>query len=333
MLCKDLLKLQAFCQRSLTLPVIMNTTSKFSADNAQPVWHRRKFIAAGLQLAGFSAVAAMPPFAWKNPLPDQDPYTVGKIIDLIVNATGNNAKEHTVDTIKFGSRDNLVTGIVTTMFPTINVIQQTIAQKANLLLVHEPTFYSGKIDEKSWIERSEVIERKTRLLRDNNITIWRVHDSWHTLKPDGITYGVIQKLGWEKYYEGETTFTISVSRFGELVKYLKQRMAIDHLRVIGDLDDRISKVSLLPGAWGGEKQMSTIIKDKPDVLIVGEVAEWETAEYVRDARALGDKISLIVLGHAMSEEPGMQWLADWLKPRVPGLSVTHIVSGSPFKWL
>ncbi|MBI1783267.1 MAG: Nif3-like dinuclear metal center hexameric protein [Sphingobacteriales bacterium] len=252
---------------------------------------------------------------------------------MIFKETGFKGIANTVDTIKAGSSDMKVTGIVTTMFPTIKVIHKAIELKANLLIVHEPTFYSGNIEEKKWAKSSEVIDRKTKLLNDNNITIWRAHDSWHTIKPDGITNGVIKKIGWENYYKGEKTFTIPSASLKQLVKYLKQKMDIEHVRIVGDKDDKISKVSLLPGAWGGVEQMNAIINDKPDVLIVGEVSEWETAEYVRDARALGDNISLIILGHAMSEEPGMQWIAEWLQPKLPGLPITHIVSGNPLKWV
>ena len=226
-----------------------------------------------------------------------------------------------------------VTGIVTTMFPTIEVIHKTIKLKSNLIIVHEPTFYSGNRNETSWVESSDVIKRKQQLLNDNNICVWRAHDSWHAIKPDGITTGVIKKLGWDNYYKGEKTFSIPTMSFKQLVKHLKLKLEIGYLRVIGKEQDKCSKISLLPGAWGGKIQMTTIIQDKPDVLIVGELSEWETAEYVRDARLLGDKISLIVLGHSMSEEPGMEWMAAWLKPKLPGLNITHITSGNPLQWL
>ncbi|MEO6686626.1 MAG: Nif3-like dinuclear metal center hexameric protein, partial [Dyadobacter sp.] len=85
--------------------------------------------------------------------------------------------------------------------------------------------------------------------------------------------------------------------------------------------------------WGGPMQVSTAEKEKPDVLIVGELSEWETAEYIRDARSFGQKISLIVLGHAMSEEPGMEWFAEWLQPKLPDVKITHLASGDPFTWL
>jgi hypothetical protein len=68
-------------------------------------------------------------------------------------------------------------------------------------------------------------------------------------------------------------------------------------------------------------------------LIVGEVSEWETAEYIRDANLLGSKIALIVLGHALSEEPGMEWLVEWLQPKLPGTKIIHIPSGNPFTWV
>jgi len=41
-------------------------------------------------------------------------------------------------------------------------------------------------------------------------------------------------------------------------------------------------------------------QSQPDVLIVGELHEWETAENVRDARALGEKKPLIIPGHPVS---------------------------------
>ncbi len=66
-----------------------------------------------------------------------------------------------------------------------------------------------------------------------------------------------------------------------------------------------------------------------DVLAVGEINEWETCEYARDAISAGQKKALIVLGHANSEEPGMKYLAEWLKPLVPGVKITHVPCGEP----
>jgi hypothetical protein len=40
---------------------------------------------------------------------------------------------------------------------------------------------------------------------------------------------------------------------------------------------------------------------------------------------------LIVLGHVVSEEAGMAWLAIWLRERLPALTVTHLPAGEPLR--
>src|SRR5580704_5769540 len=45
---------------------------------------------------------------------------------------------NTVDTIKVGDIDQTVTGIVTTMFATNEVIERTIRLGANFIIAHEP---------------------------------------------------------------------------------------------------------------------------------------------------------------------------------------------------
>ena len=108
------------------------------------------------------------------------------------------------------------------------------------------------------------------------------------MKPDGISYGVAKKANWLPYYKtGQVMLTIPSISLEALVKHLKTSLGIDHLRVIGDPMQACARIALLPGAWGGPRQVGIAEREKPDVLIVGEVSEWETAEYIRDARLLG----------------------------------------------
>ncbi len=89
----------------------------------------------------------------------------------------------------------------------------------------------------------------------------------------------------------------------KIVNHLKSSLKIQKVKVIGDLSQQCKRIALLPGAWGGQRQVSAAENENPDLLIVGELQEWETAEYVRDARSFGKNISLIILGHSVSEEP------------------------------
>ncbi|TLV04041.1 hypothetical protein FEN17_02780 [Dyadobacter luticola] len=240
---------------------------------------------------------------------------------------------NTVDTLKSGSADQQVTGIITTMFSTATVINEAVKQKANFIIAHEPTFYNH-LDNPEWVKNNQVVKKKQELLAKNNITVWRFHDYCHSLRPDAVSFGVAKKVGWESYYKtGSRILTVPPVALGDLVKKLKTALNIKELRVIGDLDQTCAKVALLPGASGGVSHVSVVEAEKPDVLIVGEVSEWETAEYIRDSRLMGGKTALIILGHSVSEEPGMEYFSEWLRPKVGDLKVTHIASGDPFKWL
>lgn len=295
---------------------------------------RRKFINTGLQISAGAVLFSLPVVTEAKQLhvKEKQAYTVQQIIDIILkDITGFNLQD-SVDTIKAGSKDASVSAVVTTMFPTVEVIKKAITLKANFIIAHEPTFYNHA-DSLSWVSNNEVQQRKLQLLNENNITVWRAHDCVHALNPDGIFYALIKKLNWSAYYNGGATVNVPTTSLKKIIKHCKTQLGIQHLKVIGEPDQLCSKIALLPGAWGGQVQISTIINEKPDVIIVGEISEWETAEYVRDARLMGAQIALLVLGHAISEEPGMEWMAEWLQPKVPGIAVTHIASKNPFHFV
>jgi len=255
------------------------------------------------------------------------------VINIILKDIPGAPFAQTVDTLKSGSGDQVVTGIVTTMFATITVIEAAIKLKANFIIAHEPTFYNHT-DDPNWVQNNDMVARKQALLKQNNIAVWRFHDYWHSHNPDGIRYGVLRDADWLGYFhQGNAVIQVPSISLKELAAHLKSTLGISHVRVIGDLAQSCQRLAILPGAAGGQAQMSLVEKEKPDVLIVGEVHEWETAEYIRDSRLSGGKTSLIVLGHSVSEEPGMNWLVEWLQPKVSAIKVTHVASLDPFTWL
>ena len=302
-----------------------NPSAPFRVDNG-----RRQFIVDTVKSAGGVVLLSMQPFL---DLDTKKQMTVQEVIDLILKEGGLSPLKETVDTIKYGEPGQPVSGIVTTMFPTIAVIEQAAKLNANFIIAHEPSYYNHR-DDPQWVQNNSVLQQKQQLLEKHKMVIWRFHDYCHSLKPDAVSYGVAKKANWLSYYQaGQRVLTIPPVSLKDLSQHLKKSLGIDQLRVIGDLQQKCERIALLPGAWGGQRQVSTAETEKPDVLVVGEVAEWETAEYIRDANLQGRKIGLIVLGHSVSEEPGMEWVAEWLQPKLQGIKVTHIPSGNPFKWL
>ncbi|UCJ10277.1 Nif3-like dinuclear metal center hexameric protein [Chitinophaga pendula] len=303
-------------------------------ESTHPQWGRRTFITNVMKTAGIAALLKVPGLtiaAGKQPLPNT--YTVKDVIDLILREIPNAPFPNTVDTLKNGNPDQKVTGIITTMFPTVKVIEEAVKRKANFIIAHEPTFYNH-LDDKNWVPGSSVVKEKEALLNKYNIAVWRFHDYWHAYRPDGIGYGVLKQTGWLQYWKpGEVTVHIPARPLQAIASHLKRTLGIQQVRVLGNLAQSCSSVTFLPGAAGGQTQMRFAEQEKPDLLIVGELHEWETAEYIRDARQLGHKTALIVLGHSVSEEPGMYWLQEWLQPKITGITVTHIPSGNPFVWI
>lgn len=259
--------------------------------------------------------------------------TIQAIIDTILTEIPGAPFSDTVDTIKTSDPKQPCTGIVTTFLATQAVIEQAIMLQANLVITHEPTFYNHR-DETDWLAGDPVYEAKRRLAEQNGIVIWRFHDYWHSHEPDGIMVGVLDQLGWATYARpGEPVVRIPPSTLGELVHFLKAKLGVPCVRVIGNPALPCSRVGLMVGAAGGRWQISLAREHHPDVLICGEIAEWETSEYVRDAIHQGRSMGLIVVGHANSEEAGMRYLADWLQQRVPAVPITFVPAGDPFTYL
>ena len=296
--------------------------------------NRRKFIFNLSQVVAATAFLTIP-FAGNAAsfIEVNEDVTVGQIIDKFIGQIAGAPFPATVDTLKSGNRDIKVTGIITTMFATIEVIKRAIALNANFIIAHEPTFYNHA-DETQWLANDDVYQYKAQLLKEHNIAVWRNHDYIHSLKPDGVGAGVLKQLNWGAYLKPElgNVLVLPPTTLSSLIAYLKTKLSIGTLRYIGDPAQSCQKILFLPGAAGGKRQISEAGKIKPDVLIVGEIQEWETAEYIRDTRATGKAISLIVLGHIDSENGGSAYMKDWLDKNVSGVKVTHIHAGNAFSF-
>jgi putative NIF3 family GTP cyclohydrolase 1 type 2 len=293
---------------------------------------RRQFVTASITALGATSLVTLPNEVRGENV--QDNMTVQDVIDIIIKNIPNAPYQKTVDTIKVGNGNQIVTGIITTMFATIPVIQKAIELKANFIIAHEPTFYNHA-DETEWLAQDKVYQFKKDLLEKNNIAVWRCHDYLHSHQLDGVQLGVLNALGWRKYYNAESPRMVILppTSLKDIIHLCKNKLGIKTLRLIGDLNQQCVKIAVLPGAPGGKGQIQTLQNEQPDLLICGELQEWETSEYVRDARAMGKKLSLVVLGHAVSEEPGLEWLKEWLQPKLGNLKITHVPSLNPFTWI
>jgi putative NIF3 family GTP cyclohydrolase 1 type 2 len=164
------------------------------------------------------------------------------------------------------------------------------------------------------------------------MVVWRFHDHWHMRKPDGIQLGMTKALGWEKFQNPDNAhlFSLPETTLGELAASLKEKLDIHVMRVVGDREMKVTKVALLPGASGPQPHFKALERSDVDVLIIGEVPEWETVEYVDDANAAHQHKALIMLTHIPSEQAGMEECTRWLKGFITEVPVEFVPAKQPF---
>jgi putative NIF3 family GTP cyclohydrolase 1 type 2 len=255
--------------------------------------------------------------------------TAGEVVDQIKANVTVPWSEETVDTFKSGSADTEITGIATTFLATLDVLKEAHGKGLNMVVTHEPTYYNH-FDETAQFGDDPVLAAKLKFIHDNNMVIWRFHDFWHQTEPDGIYYGILRELGWEEYLVESNVVHIPETSIEQLAEGLRDKFDIKTIRVMGDPDMKIRKIGLSLGAAGSMAHITLLKRNDIDLLICGEAREWETVEYVRDANSAGMNKGMILLGHAISEEPGMEYCAEWLKTFISEVPVEFIPAGEPF---
>ncbi|MGA1531001.1 MAG: Nif3-like dinuclear metal center hexameric protein [Kiritimatiellia bacterium] len=236
-----------------------------------------------------------------------------------------------VDIFKTGDPDQPVTGIVVTMFPSMTVLKQAVARKANFLIVHEPTFYDH-LENTRRLKGNPVLEAKQAFIEKHGLVIWRFHNHMHRPQSDMIDAGVLDALGWADKVDSKAKniVTLPERSLRELASELMQRLKASTLRVVGPPDMTLTRVGLCLGGRGFDTQQKMLRRDDVDVILVGEAVEWQLAELVRDANEFEMKKAVIWIGHNASEEAGMKHCAQWIKELVPEADITFVPSNEPF---
>ena len=259
--------------------------------------------------------------------------TAREIVAAIQQHVGIPWMEKTVDTFKAGDPDTPMTGIATTMMATLDVLQRAAARGDNLVITHEPTFYQHTDDRPDGMDPSDPVwAEKRAFIEKHGLVVWRFHDHWHRMNPDGILAGMVHEFGWEKYQNPSNPylFTLPETTVAQLAAEAAKRLDTPAMRVVGKPDMKVTKIGLSPGFAGFVRETHALEMVNVEVLLVGETREWETVEYVDDAVAEGRRKALIVIGHVPSEQAGMDECARWLKTFVKDVKIEFVPTKQPF---
>jgi putative NIF3 family GTP cyclohydrolase 1 type 2 len=256
--------------------------------------------------------------------------TVGDVLARMRGQTGTAWFAGGVDRIIAGSADTPITGIATVMMATFDALKAAVAHKLNFIITHEPTFWSHQ-DRIDQLQGDPLYRSKMAYIRDHGLTLFHFHDHWHRRMPvDGINQGMMRRMGWQDYRDAENSrlFNLPPATLKDLAGQFRNKLGARTLRVIGDPGLPVRRVI---ASWGNCSSFPGIpYLDMADVLVIGEAQDWDLIAYANDLLTAGRPKALVVLGHVLSEQWGMEYCADWLKGFVPEVPVRFLPLIQPY---
>lgn len=262
----------------------------------------------------------------------QGPKTPMEAVTLIKENVTCPWGSKTVDTFKAGDPGSELKGIAVCMFADMETLKEAVQRNCNFIITHEPVYYNHA-DETSSYQEDPVFSQKMKYIKENNLIIFRFHDHIHKTNPDGISAGMVRKLGLENYaVKGDySLFRIPETTLQVFAEKLKSEMKMESIRVIGNRNMQFSKLAFMAGAPGGQRHIQMLANNEVEVIIAGEAPEWETYLYANDAVSLGMNKAVVFLGHIKSEEAGMEFCAEWLSGFIHDVPIHFIKNPANFQ--
>lgn len=254
----------------------------------------------------------------------------------------------TRDKVLYGSLDKECTGIVTTCWPSVDVIESTHKKGANLIICHEALFWNHG-DHTEWLnsEKNKMFLRKKALLDKYDITIWRNHDYIHSGIPvgdryiDGIFYGFMKYIGWDKYQINNDNFflcfDIPTRKVCDIANEIITKFNLNGAKIIGNIGMPVNKIAVCGHIMGENNELINQINDSDiDLIIALELIDYTVSEYIEDiSEEFGDK-AMLTVGHFNTEEPGMEYMLEYLAEAIKDdnkIPKYFIKSGDMYKYV
>lgn len=252
----------------------------------------------------------------------------------------NPVPQDNVDGIFAGDSKTEVKGVAITFLPNICVLEKAAEKGLNFIIGHEPIFYShpwfypngdnymvpmmeAELEQK---KSSPPGVRKQKIINENNLVFYRLHDAWNDFPDRGMGIALEKVLGLEgkRITQEAWIYEISQTNLVSLAKEISVKLGKKGIQFIGDPQKVVKRLSLDWGSPGAIDILNRGLAYDIDVAITGEVIEWRDVEYARDV-----DISLILGGHHSTETPGMKFFFEWFKKNMPEIPAEYIDAGDP----
>ena len=255
--------------------------------------------------------------------------TAQQIVDRIKSSLGVAWNDKTIDGFKAGDPATVVTGIAATVMATLDVLRRAAAAGQNLVITQEPVFYSAS-DEAGNRATDSVYLAKKAFIDQQRLVVWRFSDHWNARKPNESATALASRLGWtNRLPDAEQIYQVPQTTLGALTTHVRSRLgARGGVRVVGQARMQVRTIFVNPGSTAVASTVDAL--RRADVILAGEPREWEVVPYALDTWSSDRGKGMIAVGRLVSESPGMDACASWIKTLVPEVRVEALATQDPY---
>ncbi len=255
-------------------------------------------------------------------------------------------REPSVDRIIIGDPKTKIKKVGTAWTPYLKTLKKAVSQGINVMVVHEPTFYTHwDLDKKTQDfynspspakdQYLEALETKKKWIESNGLVIIRSHDVPDIIKNFGIPFALGQKLGFKNedilrskdFYNVYQVQQNSAANIAKIIAGKLKDFNQPGVAFYGDPNRLVSTVGLGTGCICDPQQYAELNPDL-SIAIDDTIRTWVQTTYAEDT---GNP--LVVINHGTSEEMGIRLLNDYLRKNIPSIEFIHLNQGCSYYWI
>ena len=229
-----------------------------------------------------------------------------------------------------GRSEKEVNRVYIALDATDAVIDCAVRAGADMLITHHPLIFSPlkKVTDENFISR-----RIVKLIQ-NDISYYAMHTNYDVLGMAELSEKILGIRDTEVLDITRENGGIpeGIGRIGSLEQpvtleeccvYIKHKLNLGSLKVVGDMDAKVSRLAISPGS--GKSVIGAAIAKGADVLVTGDIGHHEGLDAVEQG------LSVIDAGHYGTEYIFIDDMKRFLEDKLPVLQVTAAPVIHPFQ--
>jgi putative NIF3 family GTP cyclohydrolase 1 type 2 len=254
--------------------------------------------------------------------------------------------EPSVDRIIVGGPQTPVHGIAVVWMPAWAALRTAVAQGANVVIAHEPTFYhhhdlegieaaGAELPPRARAEFAATCTAKRRWIEAQGLVVIRCHDVLDAM-PGGVVDTLVRQLGfgpadvlrtWNRYRVVRIEPAVTARALAQRLAAAFAALGQPGVAFYGDPERRVGSLGVGTG-YGCEPWRFVELGADMGVTIDDRIKTWTEAAWSADSG-----FPLAVIHHGTAEEWGVRQLAERVQARWPEVPVRLIPQGYTAEWI